>query len=261
LTGVTAILGIVFGLIARARIARSEGAAKGRVVALSGIVIGLIALVWATVIIVVAIREADGTALALARSQLLPRSAYPTGWQGQGTYLSNDNASYFVQDTPQIVAQMETCLHMASVPVDANPTEAADQPYSPSSSSLWASDTVDVFSSTAAAASDAIASGKPNAVACQFQAWSDGGFRFAGYRANEVTSKARGIPPLGSHDSDIETSYHYPMNSPDVTYDDYVTVQEGPSEANLMITNLDSPPPYSLIVHLATAAAKQLEAH
>ncbi len=257
-TGVTAILGIAFGFVARTRLARSGGSAKGRGLALGGIVLGLVALLWVSLVVVVMIREADGAPMALATSELLPRSAYPAGWQGQGTELANDDASYFAQATPQEVVQLETCLHMRTAPVDGNPTEAADQPYDARSAPLSASDTLDVFSSTAAAAADAVASGKPNAVACLFQVWPDGGNRFPGYTAGEITSRVRHIPPLGAHDSDVEVRYHYPVNSKDVFYDDYVTVQRGPSEANLVISNIDAPPPAGLVVGLAQAAAKQL---
>jgi len=260
LTGVTAILGIAFGFVARRRIARSEESARGRGLALGGIVLGLVALVWTTAVVVVAIREADGSAMALATSELLPRSAYPAGWQGQGTELADNEASYFTQATPQEVTQLETCLHMAAVPVDANPTEAADQPYDAPKGPLSASETVDVFSSTAAAAADATASGKPNAVACLFEVWPDGGFRFPGYSAGEITSRVRNIPRLGGHDSDIEVRYHYPLGSKDVFYDDHTTVQRGPSEANLVISSIDAPPPPGLIAGLAKAAAERLGA-
>jgi uncharacterized protein DUF4190 len=126
-TGVTAILGIVFGFVARSRIARSEGSARGRRLALSGIVLGLVSLVWASVVVVVAIHEADGAALALARSQLLPRSAYPAGWQGQGSELEHGDANYFTQATPDMVTQLEACLHMGAVTVDPMPPQTGSE--------------------------------------------------------------------------------------------------------------------------------------
>ena len=111
-TGLTAMLGIVFGFVARARITRSEKSAKGRTLATSGIILGLVALVWATVVIVVAVHEADGNDLSLATSQLLPKSAYPAGWQGEGQDLGNDGANYFAETTPDMATSLEGCLHM-----------------------------------------------------------------------------------------------------------------------------------------------------
>lgn len=259
-TGLTAILGIVFGFVARARITRSEESSKGRTLAMSGIILGLVALVWATVAIVVAIREADGNDLALATSQLLPKSVYPAGWQGEGTELGNDGANYFAGTTPDMVTSLEGCLHMRPAPVDANPTEATDQPYEPNKGlNVSVNDTVDVFSSTAAAATDAIASGKPNSLTCLFQVWGSGDSpRPLGYSLSEVTSRVRRLPPLVSHDSDVEVRYTYPVRSTDVFYEDYVTVQRGRSEINLDILDDGAPAPSSLIAYFARAAAKQL---
>ena len=59
LTGLTAVLGIVFGLVARHRIARSHGAKKGRGPALGGILVGIAALAWTVVVVEVAVRAAD----------------------------------------------------------------------------------------------------------------------------------------------------------------------------------------------------------
>jgi len=53
---------------------------------------------------------------------------------------------------------------MSAAPVQADPVEAASQPYGPATPAVTAQETVDLFSSTAAAAADAIASGKGGAV-------------------------------------------------------------------------------------------------
>ena len=82
-----------------------------------------------------------------------------------------------------------------------------------------------------------------------------------GYSLSEVTSRVRKLPPLASHDSDVEVRYTYPVKSTNVFYEDYVTVQRGRSEVNLDILDDDAPAPSSLIAYFARAAADQLGGH
>lgn len=260
-TGVTAILGIAFGFVARHRIKQSEGGSKGLRLALAGILLGIAAAAWAVVVIEVAVRAADDAPINLARSELLPRSAFPHGWTGQGQELENDNANYFTSwFTWGQVQQLATCLHMSTANVQTDPAEAAGQEYASPDWAITATDTVDVYSSTAAAAADAIASGKNDAVTCQFSVAS-GGLRFAGDPDRGLSSRTRMIPRLGDNDSDVEVRYPYPVNSKDIFFDDYVTVQQGTSEANLMISTETTPPSARLILQLARAAAWRMTHH
>ena len=257
-TGVTAILGIVFGFVARYRIKKARGATKGLRLALAGILLGIAGVAWAIVILEVAVRAADDAPLNLALSELMTRSAYPPGWKGQGSETQNVDANYFTSwFSPAQVQQLGTCLHMSTADVQTDPAEAAEQEYDSPGGETSANETIDVFSSTAAAAADALASGKRDAVSCQFQVAS-GGLRFAGDPSRGLTATTRMIPPIGAHDSDIEVRYPYPENSQDIFYDDYVTVQQGTSEVNLEISTETTPPTSSLILRLARTAAWRL---
>ena len=114
-TGITAILGIVFGLVARHRIARSEGSTKGRRLALGGVVLGVAAIAWSIVVVEVVVRAADDASINLAWSEVLPASAYPHGWTGQGQELENDEANFFSPNLSQQDArQLAACLHMGA---------------------------------------------------------------------------------------------------------------------------------------------------
>ena len=173
-TGVTAIAGIVLGLVARHRITRSHGPTKGLRMALAGILLGLASTTWAVVVLEVAIRAADDAPSNLGVSELMPRSAYPEGWKAQGSGTQNVGANYFTSwFTPAQVRQLATCLHMSAASVQTNPAEAAAQEYDSPTEPISANETVDVFSNTAAAAVDAIAPGESNAVSCQFQVASE----------------------------------------------------------------------------------------
>ena len=89
-----AILGIVFGFVARSRIKKSEGSLKGSGLALSGIWVGTAVLVFASVLIVAATfggTESDGS---IARQELLPAASYPTGWESMAGTAESDMSYY-----------------------------------------------------------------------------------------------------------------------------------------------------------------------
>ena len=196
----------------------------------------------------------------LAWSEVLPSSAYPPGWTGQGQELENDGANFFSPDlTQQDAQQVAACLHMRVDPIQTDPVEAASQPYGPPNQPISAQDTVDVFSSTAEASADAVASGNPNGPNCLMH--NPDSIRYAGDYLKGVTSRQRTIPRLGDHDSDIEVRTLDSHDSGDVFYDDYVTVQQGTSESNLLVSTDGAPPTAALIDQLARAAAWRLTHH
>ena len=120
-------------------------------------------------------------------------------------------------------------------------------------------DTVDVFSSTAAAAADAIASGKTAGLNCEID--NPDSIRFVGDYYKGITARQRTIPHLGDHDSDIEVRSLDSDHDGDVFYDDYVTIQQGTSESNLLVSTEGDPPSLALIDRLARAAAWRLNHH
>jgi hypothetical protein len=259
-TGVTAILGIIFGLVARHRITRSEGSTKGRLLALSGVVLGVAAIAWSIVVVAVVIRAADDASINLAWSEVLPGSAYPHGWTGQGQELENDNANYFtLYFSRGEVRQIASCLHMSPTNIETDPTEAASQEFGTPSYRFTATDTVDVFSNSAAAAADTIASGKANAVRCAINVPDQ--LRYVGYSEKTLSSRQRTIPPLGDHDSDIELRSTDHSDPGVVFFDDFITVQQGTSESNLVLSTYGEPPSATLVDRLAKAAAQRLTDH
>ena len=79
------------------------------------------------------------------------RSAYPAGRAGSET--QNVDANYFISGfSPAQVQQLTSCVHMSAANVQTNPAEAAAQEYDSPTEPISANETVDVFSSTAAAA-------------------------------------------------------------------------------------------------------------
>lgn len=259
-TGLTAVLGIVFGVVARHRVAGSGGAKRGRGLALSGILVGAAALAWTVVAVEVAIRAADDASINLAWSEVLPGSTYPHGWTGQGQELENDEANFFSSElTRQDAQQVAACLHMSAAPIETDPVEAASQPYGPLNQPISAQDTVDVFSSPAAAVADAIASGNVHGPNCLMN--NTDSIRYVGDYLKGVTMRKRTVPLLGDHDSDIEVRSLDSHHDGDVFYDDYVTVQQGTSESNLLVSTIGAPPTSALIDQLARAAAWRLIHH
>jgi hypothetical protein len=190
----TAIAGIVLGILGRSRINRSEEPAKGLGLAMSGIVVGVAALaVWTIALIGVlsktsspspsaVVVEPFGSSSdrALARTELLPRSAYPAGWTGVGgwTSLVNNYQSYF-SISPDQTTQLNGCLGPRMTHVDTYPATVADQEYADPKSRfkdtygarLWVDDAVSVFPTVVEAEADAEAASNPMALVCQFRYW------------------------------------------------------------------------------------------
>ena len=198
----------------------------------------------------VAIRAADDASINLAWSEVLPGSAYPHGWTGQGQDLENDDANYFTLYLSRgEVRQIASCLRMSPTNIETDPTEAASQEFGTPSYRFTATDTVDVFSSSAAAAADAIASGKANAVSCEINVPEN--LRYVGYSEKTLTSRERTIPSLDDHDSDDELRYTDQSDPGVVFFDDFITVQQGTSESNLVLSTWGAPPSATLVDRLA----------
>jgi hypothetical protein len=281
-----AVLGIVFGFVARSRINRSRGTTKGSGLAIGGIVTGSVVIVVAVALGIALVASHRGTSstvattvpsttsasstgdAALARQELVPASAYPSGWKGQGSKSSTTNASFFGGSGAPFVSAMEDCLGMTGADVDTNPAEATSQEYDDPNSGVTVTDTVDVFPSVPSADLDAGAAANPKAPACLVQTT---GTTFAadlispylgnGATAGTPTVADRSIPAAGTRDSDIETSVPFTSQGVSGTfYLDQIVVQQGRSESNLWVTNVGSQPPTSFIDQMIHAAATQLKA-
>jgi hypothetical protein len=280
-----AILGIVFGFVARARIKRSGGATKGDGLAIGGIVTGFV-VIAASIAVAVALvtshhspssngaasvspgvpANASGDA-ALAKQELIPTSAYPAGWKSQGSQSTTTNASFFGGGGAPFVGQMEDCLGMSGANVDTSPAEATTQEYDDPNSGVTVTDTVDVFSSGSAAGLDAAAAANPKAPGClvaavdpSFTTTLADNYFGNGTTAGSPTVADRAIPGAGNRDADIETSFTFTSQGVSGTfYLDQVLVQTGRSESNLWITNVGSQPPMSFVDQMVRAASTHLK--
>jgi hypothetical protein len=277
LTVVPAILGIVFGFVARSRIKKSEGSLKGSGLALAGILVGTAVLVLVSglaVAVTFGAPESDGS---LARQELLPAGSYPTGWEPvSGTNVTN--MSYYAGEDSALVTQLAHCLGVASLPIDPNPAEAAGRGYfdphplleigHTPTFGLGVTDTVEVYQTQADAVADVEAAANPRAVLCQF--WLLGAGLLSalnrtvglgpGTRTGPPVVLERRLPIVGDHVADdaFKVPYAY-KGSSGVAYNDIVTVQKGRSESVLWFSNLRHPTAMSILTKVASGAASRLD--
>lgn len=273
LTGLGALVGIAFGLIARKRIKQSESL-SGRGLALWGIVIGLVALATTTSAITFLVRHhsgrpatdavVSGTPKAhegLAEQELLVPSDYPAAWWSLGARSSTFDGFSTAQ-----VAAMERCVRPLGV--DTAPVEDASQLYVDSNSHLFVTDTVDVFPTTADAVADISAELNSRFPACNLPNLNPPSqFVTSWYDVGRITMTGpisviyRSISPTGTLALDLEVSVSFraTKTGSGVLHVDEITVEKGRSESNVWITNLDSPVPISLANRMAHAAAIRLK--
>jgi hypothetical protein len=277
LTVVPAILGIVFGFVARSRIKKSEGGLKGSGLALAGIWVGTAVLVFASVLIVAATfggTEGDGS---IARQELLPAASYPTGWESMAGTAESD-MSYYAGQNSAYVTQLAHCLGVASLPVDPNPAEAASRGYfdphplleignAPNFGS-GVTDTVEVYPTNADAVADVEAAANPRAQPCQLQLWGPGLQSWLnalvglgpGTSAGKPVDFDRRLPRVGDHVADQAINVPYTFKgSSGVVYNDIVFVQKGRSESILWFYNMRHPTAKTIVTNVASAAASRLD--
>jgi len=255
-TGLAAVAGIVLGFKARARIIRAEGATKGEGLALAGIITGFGALIFlvaiALVIALVPHSTGQSADAALAQRQLIPASGYPSRFVGQGPGTEWTQTSYFSGWGGQL-AQLVKCLGMTYSHIDANPVVAAGQEYD--RGSVWINDTVSVFPTTADANADAEAAANTKALSCAIRLAGQGWGPGLGPSEHDRLPIALGVLTFGRHDSNELYSVNYTYRGKVYTYYvDWVTLQKGRSESNLIISDLRSPVHSDLVNQLVKAA-------
>jgi hypothetical protein len=202
---------------------------------------------------------------ALAKTQLLPASAYPAGWTGQGSGSTNTQASFFGGTDAAGVAAMVHCLGIPAASVNANPAEAADQEYDDPNSSTTVTDTVDVYPSPAQALVDVQAAASPKAPGCVNSLIVPGKSQQIAQQIGEgatvgkVTVTAATVPPAGVHSAAlvIAVPFTYQGVSGTISVED-VAVQKGRSESILVFTGTDLASQSATIDSLVTAAGNQL---
>jgi len=198
---------------------------------------------------------------ALAAEELLPASAFPAGWKGQGAASKNSGASFFGGSSSADVNQIVSCLGMSSAHVDANPVEDAGQEYDDPNSDLTVTDTVDVFPSTIDAVTDVEAGANPKTPTCLVQLEGPQITKALpqGSTAGQLSAEDASLPSDGSHHAAL--LIHFPFTYQGVSatlYLEFVVVQKDRSESNLAFDDADSPPPASVVNALALAAANRL---
>ncbi len=259
-TGLAAVAGIVLGFKARAQIIRAEGATKGEGLALAGIITGFAALIFLVALVLVLALVPHSTVLSvdagLAQRQLIPASGYPSLFVGQGPGTEMTSASYFSGYDGRLT-QLVKCLGMTNSHIDTNPVEAASQEYV--RGNVWVNNTVDVFPTTADADADAAAAANAKALSCEIRFldrdWGPG----LGPSEHDRPPIALGVQTFGRHDSNEMWSVKYTYRGKTYTYcNDWVTLQKGRSESNLLISDLRSPVPSNIVNQLVKAGEGRL---
>jgi Domain of unknown function (DUF4190) len=285
-TGLGAVLGIVFGFVARGRIRKSENL-TGRGLALSGIIIGFLALTVFLAAIGVLLTSNSDSARSAARSlivtsgapgdvtlaehELLPRSAYPAGWLGGGRGSQNTQANFFGGLGAATASRLATCLGVNPTNIDRTPAEAASQAYENGGATWQVFDTVDVFPTMRGVRADLAAAASPSVEPCELRFLDSPNYSQmqgavthtfgadAKMGATTVTHRPL-IADNGSQDIDVETAFPIVgKNTNTVFYSDQILVQRGRSESNILILYMDRhPPEIALVNRLARAAAVQM---
>jgi hypothetical protein len=203
--------------------------------------------------------------MALATSELLPTSAYPTGWKGQGPGSTNKGASFFGGMKPSLEPQVASCLGISTANIDTSPVEAASQEYDDPSSNVTVNDTVDVFPSAAEALADVEGAANPKTPSCVVQLLGSTLSQAVAQKLGEgatigtVAVTDRSIPTYGAHDADVVLSFPFTYRGVSGTeYLEMVVIQKGRCESNLQFSNSGAPAPISVVEQLAQAAADRI---
>jgi len=253
--GLGAVLGIIFGFVARGRIRASAGWKKGSGLALAGIIIGFGALAinvalaaillshgsTSTAPAIASVFSGNPTAndTTLAQSEALPASAYPTGFTAQGPSSVNASGGFYGGYTDAQVRALASCLGAPTTNIDTNPSESAGQKYEDQNSD-GISENVEVYPTAAAAVADVTALANPKAPSCWLRSNSDLGTGIAkgignGATAGTVTANALSVPALGDHAAGVQMVVPLTIQgSPATFYVDFVGIQKGRSEAILV---------------------------
>jgi len=261
-TGVSALVGVVLGFVARARITRSEVPRRGLGAAVAGVIIGMSEIVVALVVVVGVLLAQPSPDVALARRELLPLDAEFPSWQAQGSDSEITQANFFGGYSGADLATVAHCVGTTPAGTVSDPAEAASQAFSPSGGSLMVSDTVDVFPTHAEAGKDAGAAAVPGSIHCQtwFTPSGMGPNYGPGEKDDPPVLLHRDLPQFGHLVADSECSVRYSYGgSSGIFYTDWVTVLVGRSESNLNLTNDGSPVPAQVIDRLVRDAIRQMQ--
>jgi hypothetical protein len=268
--GLPAIVGIILGFRARKRVRTTGGAARDVNLATAGIVVGIWAVVvWVSVTILTQVTSSPPTTSSsgLAHQALLQPSDYQKGWRDQGSGSGTFEASFFNSLNHGAMVKMVSCLGMSTAHVDIRPTEVVGHAFAGPSHAQWATDTIDVFPSSAAAAVDEGAAANPKAATCeeQHEGAAHPDFQADNYFLATTPDAPIAIVPrtdidaLGTDETDLEVSFPYKAG-PRIgeLYIDMVFLRHGRVESNVWVINEDAQPSMATVDHLAVAANRRL---
>jgi len=206
-------------------------------------------------------------AVALAHKELLNASSYPKGWTGQGKSSADTQASFFGGADPANVTAMTGCLGTSATDVVTSPTEVAGQAYADPNSTVQVSDTVEVYPSTADAATDVAEAGSPKTPGC-IQSLEGPDITSGIVQGFGKGAKADGpltitLVPIAKYaSSDAMEQWALPVTYQGETgpiYTDYVFVQSGRSESVLQAISEGEMPSTAVLERLAAEAASRMK--
>jgi Domain of unknown function (DUF4190) len=277
--GLSAILGIIFGFVARGRIKRSQGTTKGAGMASAGIIVGFVALaISVTIAIVIGLsttnsanpssNSATGVSpssidIALARSEALAPSDYPSGWHAQGPSSTNPGLSFFAGMNSSDLAQATACLGVSSAGIDTNPAEYAGQTYDDGTGGTLA-ENVEVFPTSTQAAADLNAFSSSKLGSCTLQSNPGLGASVAkgvgpGATAGTVSTSSKSFTVGGTtvHGVELAIPITY-QGTTNIVYIDVVAAHKGRSETVMHFSALGTSPASSLETQMLSAALGKL---
>ena len=138
---------------------------------------------------------------ALAQSEALPPSAYPSGFSAQGASSANASGGFFGGYTDAQVRALAACLGTPTANIDANPAESAGQRYQDQSGDN-VSVNIEVYPTPEEAVADVTALASLRAPSCWLRFNPGLGAGIAkgigsGATVGTTTAKALAIPAVG----------------------------------------------------------------
>jgi hypothetical protein len=206
-------------------------------------------------------------ALALARSEILPGSAYPVGWKRYGPNTEFKGLSYFALAGfyEHNAALLASCLQIPTTNIQTNPVEIAGPRYNGRNSDLAMSENLEVFRSAVTAAIDTQAAGNARTPVCNRNLpGSQTGSEKVNGVTIDVTEPATTVLPIKNYAEntaglEISTLDTVPEDKTAFrAYSDFAYIQKGRSEAVLFFSNVKAPVPSDFIAEMAQKAANRL---
>lgn len=198
---------------------------------------------------------------ALARRELLPASAFPSGWKGQGSGSANTQANFYGGLSRSDLAQVTGCLGVSESGIDTSPAEATDQEYDDPGSNVTVAESVEVYPTEAQAVTDVTGAANPKTPQC-LVALAGSKLQQSlppGATAGQVGAQEATAPPYGTHHAEVVMTVPFTYQGVSATlYIETVVAQQGRSEVVLQFTNTGGTAPATVVDSLTQAAVNKL---